>query len=208
MARTEVKLVLETGEVRFYEFASVDLAIVGLGKLAKVKVEAPAVDPRQLPLPLAAKPPVEQTVVAPQRQRKPRSDAGKPRGPYNKGGASETGLTQAEQEKAIRDAAANKADDEARAKLQAERDAAAKNTQQPDAGATSTAGGDGPAAPAAAVSDADLQAKIDKLFAAKGLPTCMDVFARFGVKKGRDIPANLRAEFMAKADRVIAGEAP
>ena len=206
MARTEVKVVLESGEVKFYEYASVDLAIVALGKLAKVKVEAPTADPRQIPLPLVAQPPADK----PARQRKPRSDAGVPRGPYNKGTASETGLSQAEQEKAIHDAAVNKADDAARNKMQAERDAAsAPISQQPDAGTASTGGGAGPAAPAAAVSDAQVQAACDKLFAAtKSLPICMEVFSRFGVKRGRDIPADLRGEFLAKVERVIAGEAP
>jgi hypothetical protein len=218
MARTEVKVVLESGEVKFFEYASVDLAIVALGKL--VKIPAPKVDPRQGQLPLGAAPetagarqPDRGTAsggstltpapdAAPARQRKPRADKGVPRGPYNKGG--EQPATPEPKAGGEQNAATNGDSATGSAAL-----APAPLSQQPDAGTASTGGGAGPAAPAAAVSDAQVQAACDKLFAAtKSLPVCMAVFSRFGAKRGRDIPADLRGEFLAKVERVIAGEAP
>lgn len=201
MARVEVKAVLENGEVKHYEYASVDLAIVALGKLAKVKV-----DDKQLSLPLAPKTEptpaqIAATLRSPQdKPRRPRADKGVPRGPYSKG-ASETGLTQAEQEKAVHDAAVNKADDEARARMQAECDA--KVSQQPDAGKPSADGG-GPAAPAAAPvpSQEDVQKALEKLFEARGMDVSRAALSRLGVNRAQDLLPASRAQFIADAERL------
>lgn len=194
MGRVEVKVVLASGEVKHYEFGSVDLAIVTLGKM----VGAPSAK-RGDPAPAAAGdttsaaassavPPAPVAPATPTRQRKPRADKGQPRGPYK------AGATEAKAEGAGAQGG--------------NPDGAPVGSPAAPQVAAATAPAGGPAAPAAAVpSDAELQAAVERFFAARGIDDSMALFSRFGVKRGRDLLPEQRAEYIAKVDRVIAGEA-
>lgn len=57
------------------------------------------------------------------------------------------------------------------------------------------------------VSDADLEAASVALAEAKGVQTVIDALARFGVKRGRDLPINRRAEYIDSTKKILAGAA-
>ncbi len=147
------------------------------------------------------------------RTRKPRNDAGKPRGPYktgtepnaNAGGAGApaanpsgapagqqaatpaAALTDAEKEKAVRDAEAYKADDAARTALQASRDTAA-------------------AAPGAELTQDDARAALRRINDTKGLgtPACIAHLQDFGVNQLSLLPKEKYALFIKQADEKVA----
>lgn len=119
--------------------------------------------------------------------RKPRADKGQPRDPYGprnpEAGASAGAPVGAQPQGAL-----------------AQAPAAAPAAAAPQATP--------PAAPAAAApTNNEVQAAVEKLFNAKGFEDCAAVLSRFGVKRGKDLLPEQRAEFIAKVDRVIAGEA-
>ena len=64
-----------------------------------------------------------------------------------------------------------------------------------------------PVAAGPAIDDAAIQAAVEKLFNAKGYDDTALVLSRFGVNRGKDLLPVQRAEFLAKVDKVIAGEA-
>lgn len=196
MARVEVKAVLENGEVKHYEYASVDLAIVALGKLAKVKT-----DDKQLSLPLAPRTEptpaqIAATLRSPQdKPRRPRADKGVPRGPYSKPIDTTTGGPAASEPVA-------KAGDSAPV-APAAAPATPTLSQQPDAGKPSADGG-GPAAPAAAPvpSQEDVQKALEKLFEARGMNVSRAALSRLGVNRAQDLLPASRAQFIADAERL------
>lgn len=175
-----------------FEFENAEAAIVALGKIA-------GVTPAAAPQPAAEK-----------KERKPRADAGQPRGPYKKGeqapepnaGASAGGGTGPV-------AAGNSAPvttDPSKAAEQAA-NSTSTTTAAPGAAAQLAAASTTASAPVAAPKPEDVQGTLEKLFAAKGFDVCEQVLSRFGVKRAKDLLPEQRAEFIAKADRVIAGEA-
>ncbi len=179
------------------EFNGVDEAIVALGKLVVAPVKAAAKNPsapaaveivgqsaavavaEKTEQPAAAEGPAPKT-------RKPRADKGQARGPYNKDAAPEQASTPAP---------------ESAASAAAPTPAAPAQTV-PQAPAQS-------AAPAAAgpVTDAQVMAAVEKIYGAKGYDDTAAVLARFGAKKWAQLLPEQRGEFIAKIDRVLAGEA-
>lgn len=166
------------------EFDSVDEAIVALGKMVGTPVRAanPAVT--------AGAPAVQ---AAPATTRKPRSDAGKPRGPHKQPNAA----PQDQDRKAPATADSALTTSPAVAAPESAVAPAAAPTQAPTA----------PAVPAATVPTQEaVQAAVEKLYNAKGMEVTRDTLARFGVKRAKELPDDQRAAFIAKAEAVAAGK--
>src|SRR5574341_909059 len=162
-------------------FNSVDEAIVALGKIvgtaATVRGETPE-----------------------KRERKGRSDAGKPRGPYNKD-TTTGGPSPASVEQPV--AAGTSPVASASPTKPAAPEQAAKPAVAPAATAPS---GTVAAAPAAAVPTPEqVQTALEKLFNAKGFEDCALLLSRYGAKRGKDLKPEQRAEFIAHAEGVVAG---
>lgn len=177
------------------EYANVEEAIAALGKLAGI---APAV------------------VATPVKERKGRSDAGKPRGSHKDANvAVEAGTT-----KAVGSGAAgaqagvtdsSKAPEQGANSTSTVPPAAPASPQKtaapvPAAAQVQEAPRQEQQAPAAAApTPEDVQAAVEALFNAKGFDDCAMVLSRFGVKRGKDLLPEHRAEFIAKAKAVAAG---
>lgn len=63
-----------------------------------------------------------------------------------------------------------------------------------------------PAATGGEVPLAKVQTAVEDILGAKGIPATMATLARFGVRRGRDIPEDRRAEFLEYAKGVLAGK--
>ena len=57
---------------------------------------------------------------------------------------------------------------------------------------------------AAPVSDAEMQEVLQAVLSAKGMPAVTAIFEKYGVKRGREVPAEKRAEFVAHCKTVLA----
>ena len=196
-------------EVRII-FKSIEEAIVGLAKLqggaaakaaknvggAQANAGQPGsqVQGAGAPFDSAPRPGAEAPSPAPDKTaRKPRADKGQKREPYGPRDTSEdTRALTPEEKKAVEDARINKADDEARAKMQAERDAAA-----PEIVTFAVAPLKGSATTVA--SEEDAQKALEAIYKAKGLPAAQAVMEKFGVVRLRDLPKERRFEFIEKA---------
>lgn len=173
------------------EFENAEAAIVALGKLTGI------------------------ATAAPKAERKGRSDKGQARGP--RGGAEPKAEGGAAGAPAGNPTGSAPVAPPAAAPSEASRQSTApqgdpKVETQPQAVAPAAPGG-APSAPAASVpSEQDAQAALEKLFNAAppigGIESARDVMARFGVKRLRDLPANQRGEFIALAEKVLAGGKP
>lgn len=135
---------------------------------------------------------VAMTPEGPRKERKGRNDKGKPRGPH--AAAQQEAAAPAEQERT--DKAATLPPEAA----PAEAHKALPSGEVPPVAAASTE----------VVPEADAQQALEKLFALPpekggGINGARDVMARFGVKRLRDLPATSRAEFIALAEKVVAG---
>lgn len=205
MSRVEVKVVRQDGEIHFYEYGSLDLAIVGLGKQAR----APAATLQAGPKGTAAAPLTVEPVAPPLKTpRQPRSDAGKPRGPHakNAAGASASGAT-------APNTGGNAGTEGTDPSKAGEKPANSTSTPQEAPAGAATSGTppatNAPAAPAAPVAAVptldDVQKAVEILFAAKEYDITLLVLSRYGVKRGQDILPEQRAEFIAKAKAVAAG---
>lgn len=171
-------------------FNSVDEAIVALAKLV-------AAGGKVAPQPAAAPQPVEK------KERKGRSDAGQPRGPHKKDEPNATGADTG----AAQGAPASAAEaTPARAAVQA--GTTDPRTTAHNAGpSTSTTPAPVPTAPVAPPSPDDVQKAVEKLFNAKGYEDTHATLSRFGVTRGKDLTPDQRADFIAKAEAVVAGGA-
>lgn len=166
------------------EFKSADEAIVALGKLVGIKTSAaPAGEVGAVDAVDARKKP-EQPGAAEPRQRKPRADKGQKRDPYGPRQQEAKGT---------------------------EAGAPTVASATPDVGTGAT--GSAPvtsaaSAPAAVVKIEDVQAALGEMYEKKGHDISLAVLSRFGVQRGKDLLPEQWAEFIAKAKRVVAGEAP
>jgi hypothetical protein len=182
------------------EFPGVDEAIVALGKLVGASVKAAK--------PAAA---IAQGAPAPDAPttRRGRADKGKPRGPHKpaepSANAGATGSATAGQPGPAGPQAST---DPHRAGNDAGVTLTSADPVHPVAPAAAQPAPASVAGPAAAVlPEAEAQAALEALFNGKGLVTAQEVLSRFGVVKLRDLKPAQRAEFIAKAKAVLAGEA-
>lgn len=180
-------------------FASQEEAIAALGRIAGIAA------------------PAQPAVAVEKSPRKPRSDAGQQRGPQQnpasaKQEANPAGAGAQQGAQAASAAAPVAAAPAGAASTNANAGAAAGATveAQPQGGAAQSAAAQAStaaAAPAAAAKTAeDVQAAVEKLFNAKGFDDCAAVLSRFGVKRGKDLTAEQRAEFIRRAEDIIAGK--
>lgn len=161
------------------EFKGVDEAIVALGKLVGAPVAQKAA-----PEGTDKAPPV---VPAASTNRKPRADAGKPRGPHKNAGAP--------------------ADADPKGHGSTPTPAApAPKTAAPPAPAEGDKPQPSGVTPAvAAATEADAQAALEALFNKKGLAEAQRVLGLFGVAALRFLPADKRGEFITKAQEATNG---
>ena len=184
------------------ELESVDEAIVALGAVAAAR-KAGAVKPEGGRKPAVLSPEEVKEIVA-KPGRKGRSDKGQAREPYgprdtNAGGAP-TGTQQPVTAEAS--ALAASVDEAPPAPAAAPEKAPAEADKAQPSGPTP--------APVAApeASEAAVQKAIGDLFATdNGAQKCMDVLARFGVQKVRDLKPEQRAGIIQKVEAVLGGEA-
>ena len=125
--------------------------------------------------------------AAPDGPRKPRADIGKPRGAYKKV-AEPVKSSPVEAPQATP------------APAPATPEAAAPDAASPLAEAPTT---EAPVA-AAPVSDAEMQEVLQAVLSAKGMPAVTAIFEKYGVKRGREVSAEKRAEFVAYCKTVLA----
>jgi pyruvate dehydrogenase E2 component (dihydrolipoamide acetyltransferase) len=172
------------------EFKSVDEAIVALGKLtpeAHAKALAAATQ-----VPAAAAAPATE---APAKTRKPRADAGQPRGPYKTteqnavaAGGAPTGTQPTE---------APAQSTPAQAPVAPAAAAVPATAAQPQA--STPAPESAPAAAVVVPTPEQVQAAVEGLYNAKGFDICSEVLGRYGVKRGKDLLPEQRADFIAEA---------
>lgn len=187
------------------EFASPEEAATWLrifGGAPAVSADIPPVVAGEQPAPTSPAAPA--TTEKP--KRKPRSDAGQPRGPYK--------LTPEEQERALKAAEANKEDDAVRQRLQDERDAAAKPAESaaPAASKPSATSAQAPevaSTPAAAAADPTMEDARTALGLINsepgmGMPACMAHLADFGVNRISALPKEKFADFIKRAKEKVA----
>lgn len=193
------------------EFASEEEAIVALGKLVGLKARAPknAAAPQAAtgsdPVPATSGDTTStaaSTAVPPQpaaaaataapRPRKPRSDAGQPRGPN----ARTTGEPVASEPGVGGQASA--APSQPAAPAAPTPSAAPEQTVQ-----VSPASPAPTSAAAVPVSDEAVQEAVAKMFAAKDYDATFALLSRFGVKRGKDLPQDQRANFISRVNGVV-----
>jgi hypothetical protein len=143
--------------------------------------------------------------------RKPRADRGQPREPYgprnpeaNAGAASAPAGTPAPATPATVSAASAAAPQAVAPVAASVPQTAAPASTSP---AHQTAHTATPAPAAAVPTQEDVQKAVEKLFNAKGYDVTHDLLSRFGVKRGKDLAETQRADFIRRAEGVIAGEA-
>jgi hypothetical protein len=161
----KVKIVQADGEVKFYEYASVDQTIVALGKLA-----------------------------APKAPRKPRNDAGQARGPHKPPTEPvvEPKVAPAAPVAPGDASTVDGADKPVASGTAASTGGAAQGTSTA-AGAVATASSMPAPAQAASVTTLEqAQAAMEKVYKAKGVDTAKQILARLGTNRVKDIlPASL-----------------
>ena len=155
-----------------FKFDSIEKAIATLGSLMKGAAPVPNIDN-------PAKP--EGGTV--DKKRKPRADAGKPRGPYKDNGVA-TPPAPAEADNA-------QPSGEVPAEVTPPETAAAQ--------ATDETGGSAPLPATAAATQEQAQAALEALFATKGLPTAQATMALFGVSRLRDMKPEDYGQFVIAA---------
>lgn len=183
------------------EFASEEEAIVALGKLVGLKARAPKNPESAAPAVNSATtasahgettPPAAADPVPEKRTRKPRADAGQPRGPNARTTGAPTETVQP-----------------VPAPADSVPPAAPTNTAAPVAPATIPAASPavGPTAPqagaAAPISDETVQKAVEKMFTAKDYDATAALLSRFGVKRGKDLPQDQRLNFINRVDGVV-----
>lgn len=178
-------------------FNSMDEAILALGKLA---VGAAPIKAAVATGKSGAEIPVPATSTATKPGRKPRNDAGKPRGSYKEPAAPDVLAT------SVAPAPTPAAPVAADPKAAAPETAGARQSDKVGSGAASADPTPAAAAPVKPISDEQIQSAIQALWDAKGAATTLAVFSRFGVKVGRELKPEQRADFIAKALAVIEGE--
>jgi hypothetical protein len=196
------------------EFANEDEAIVALAAVRQIKSKsgATASAPAGSTGTTDATTPASTTPVPvpPARPRKPRNDAGKPRGPYKDANAVVEAGTVATVGSGTAGAQVGVTESGSAASAAS----AGPSTVPPVAPATQTAA---PApveadkaqppgvTPAAAVpSVEDVQKAAEKIFHAKGLDVTRALVLKVGgVERNKDIPADKRAEFISRVDGVV-----
>lgn len=168
------------------EYPSLEHAILALGKLAggraaraASKTETVGAGGTAERASSTERPPAAPTVEVSPTTRKGRSDKGKPRGPYKNTPAPDVGSS----------APAAEADPSTGG-------AAAPEVGVTEAEAPAAAQGTGPVA----APSANPQELLEKLVAAKGIPTAMEVLAKFGVKRLRELPAEKHGDFIAEVN--------
>ena len=124
--------------------------------------------------------------AVPDAPRKQRADIGKPRGAYKK-------AAEPVKNPPIESVQATSTPDSAAPKAAAP--AVEERTDKADTLA--------PVA-AAPVTDAEMQEVLQAVLSAKGMPAVTAIFEKYGVKRGREVPAEKRAEFVAHCKTVLA----
>ena len=169
-------------EITFY-FNTIEEAIATLGSLVQKAAPVATVDDPAKPLV------IEKPVVKP---RKPRADAGKPRGPYKNVEAPGTGSAPQPDAPAAEDPAGGvpvaSTPETAPPEASAQQEVTAAQPSTPEAGA--------------APDESAVQAALERLFAAKGAQPALQLLAEFGVKRGRDLKPEQRADFIKRAGEV------
>jgi hypothetical protein len=166
------------------EFPNADAAIVALGKLTSAAG----------------------TMLVEGKPRKGRNDKGVPR----KAGAAEAPKAEAVAQGATGANSATLAG--ATAAQQAGKLAVTESGVTKSDGPSTVAGPVSAAASASPIpAEADVQKTIEKLFekypnSEDGIKAVKDALSRFGVARGRDLPEESRAEFIALAEKVLAGD--
>lgn len=168
-----------------FEFATVEEALVALGKIGGIEAASPA----------AAK------------ERKPRDDAGKPRRPYKARGATDgAGAT-------TTPAAAAKPGDGHEGVTESRTESAPASPAAAPAASSTVPSVAGPAAvtpaaqagsttaPAPTATHEQAQAALVKLFETRGTDLTRDVLSRFGVTRLRDLNEAKLGEFKAAAEK-------
>lgn len=158
-----------------FKFDSIEKAIATLGSIMKGAPVPTAADP--------AKPEGAPTG----KQRKPRADAGKPRGSYKDNGVATPAASEAQE-------STPKASAEPAETTPPETTTPAA---EPQVEAESTV------EPAAAATQEQAQAALEALFAAKGLPAAQAAMAQFGVSRLRDMKPEDYGPFVAVAQEAI-----
>lgn len=189
------------------EFATVEETILALGKmsaLGKARRAASAPAP-QLPGAGAdetAAPPSAAVPPAPPAGRKPRSDAGRPRGSYKKGaGEGNADANTANPAPSAPPSPAAPATESPAPAVGKDHEpvAAGQDAVAPDA-SDASAESPAPAAPAAtAPSAAEAQAALEALFNKKGIEAARKTLGAFGVQRLKDLKEADRAAFIAQA---------
>lgn len=209
MARVQVKVVQQDGEVKFYEYAGLDLAIVALGKMVGAsgtargagrekagvtdasKAGVPATSTSTVPAPAADAPAAE-----PKALRKPRADKGQPRAPYapRQPQADAAGATSGAGSAPV--AVEQAASPEAKPATPAQ---AAPGTSTEVAPGAPVA----PPAPASAATEADVQAAMERYFAVHMIEGTLALLKSFGAARARDLKPEQRAAFVAKVNELL-----
>jgi len=165
-------------------FNTAEEAIIAL---AKIKGGAAA---KAAVAPVAPAAPAEQPAAT--KPRKPRADAGKPRGPYKTGDAPPP------------EPAAPAPSPEVPRGAGASADAAAPEPAAPAPAEADNAQPSGPAPVTAGPATLEeAQAALTKLFETKGLFTAQEVLGAFGVKRLKELEPEKRAEFIANATAAL-----
>lgn len=192
-----------------FQFNTIDEAIAFLGKnhpsakIRNVVAQAPTATPaaavRAAPSPEGAG---QQAAAAPNKRRKPRADAGKPRGSYKNVEAPKD---------------ATLVNDQPATPVSVAESLPAAST--PETAAPSDSGGSladqaasaaqtGAAAPAASATatEKDTQEAIQKVFALQGGPIkALSVLRDYGVTRCRDLKPEQRGKFLAECNNIIEG---
>lgn len=163
-----------------FKFDSIEKAIATLGSIMK-----------GAPVPTAADPAKPEGAPA-GKQRKPRADAGKPRGSYKDNGVVPPGAAIVIDQPAI----PVTADAEPEATTPPE-------TAAPVAGEAQENTPKASAEPAAAATQEQAQAALEALFAGKGLPAAQAAMAQFGVSRLRDMKPEDYGQFVAVAQEAV-----
>lgn len=167
-----------------FEAATIDEAIVILGKLAGGKMAraataAPRDPEKPMQPPIRTEADIEKVVEFNLARRKARSDKGKARGKYAKGAGAEP-ATSPESEVPSPPPAP---------------EAPPVVVEEPVAPVPAPRVTPQVAAPVPTADEA--RTALEEVFNTKGVQAALDVLARFGVKRGRDIPEDQRAQMIA-----------
>jgi len=193
------------------EFATVEETILALGKMSALGKARRAANASAPQLPGAgadetAAPPSAAVPPAPPAGRKPRSDAGRPRGSYKKGAGegNADANTAAPAPSALPSPAAPAMESPAPSVgKDHEPVAAGQDAVAPDA-SDASAESPAPAAPAAtAPSAAEAQAALEALFNEKGIEAARKTLGAFGVQRLKDLKEADRAAFIVAAKEAL-----